>query len=444
MSAPGANGPCARRLTQPLDLPHLHHARPERFPYLLHSAARHAHTGRYDILLALAEPPCTPAAGCFFAELQTQWQRERCSHGPAPLPFGSGWFLYLGYGLAREVEPTLPARLAGPGADRLPIAFAARCRGALIHDHLTGRHWAIAESAAHLQELLGQIEPPSPPAIVTPGGWQWQAPAPGPFLEAVARVRDYLSAGDIFQANLSHAWLGSSECPPPAGALYRALAAANPAPFAASIYHEGTVLLSSSPERLLALRAGRLETRPIAGTCPRGQDAVADASAARRLRGSGKERAEHVMLVDMERNDVGRVCRPGSVRVSELMQVERYAHVQHLVSSIVGELAADRGPIDAIRAVFPGGSITGCPKVRCMEIIDALEATPRGAYTGSCGYLDRSGQMDLNILIRTAWYRDGQLGFRTGSGIVADSSPPAELLETHHKAAGMLKAWPAC
>lgn len=443
MSGPGVSGPCARRLAQPLDLPQLHHAWPERFPYLLHSAARHPQTGRYDILFALAEPPCVPPPGGFFAALEAQWQRERCAQSPAPLPFGSGWFLYLGYGLAREVEPSLPARLAAPGADGLPVAFAARCRGALIHDRLSGRHWAIAETAAHLQELLEQIEPP-PPAFAAPGCWRWRTPAPAPFLEAVARVREYLLAGDIFQANLSHAWLGGGARPPPVGALYRALAAANPAPFAASIYHGGTVLLSSSPERLLALQAGQLETRPIAGTCPRGADAAVDARAARQLRDSAKERAEHVMLVDMERNDLGRVCRPGSVRVAELMQLERYAHVQHLVSSIVGELADDAGPVDAIRAVFPGGSITGCPKVRCMEIIDALEAVPRGAYTGSCGYLDRSGQMDLNILIRTAWYRDGRLGFRTGSGIVADSSPRAELAETHHKAAGMLRAWPTC
>ncbi len=443
MSRPGVSGPCARRLAQPVDLPQLHHARPARFPYLLQSTARHPQTGRYDILLALAEPPCVPPPGRFFPALEAQWQRERSAHATTTLPFGSGWFLYLGYGLAREVEPSLPARLADPGADGLPIAFATRCRGALIHDHLTGLHWAVAETAAQLQTLLEQVEP-TPPAVAPPGRWQWRAPPPVPFLEAVARVREYLLAGDVFQANLSHAWLGSGQEPVPIGALYRALAMANPAPFAASIYHEGTVLLSSSPERLLALRAGRLETRPIAGTCPRSGDAAVDARAARRLRASAKERAEHVMLVDMERNDLGRVCRPGSVRVAELMQLERYAHVQHLVSSIVGELADGRGPVDAIRAVFPGGSITGCPKVRCMEIIDALEAAPRGAYTGSCGYLDRSGQMDLNILIRTAWYRDNQLGFRTGSGIVADSKPRAELAETHHKAAGMLKAWPAC
>jgi anthranilate synthase component 1 len=199
-------------------------------------------------------------------------------------------------------------------------------------------------------------------------------------------------------------------------------------------------VLSSSPERLLELRDGRASTRPIAGTRPRGRDAAADAELKRELRLNEKEQAEHVMLVDLERNDLGRICRGGTVEVDEYMTIETYATVHHIVSNVRGVLRDDVTPGQAIAAVFPGGTITGCPKVRCMQLLAGIEREPRDAYTGSLGYLDVDGALDLNILIRTLTLRNGEIGFRTGAGIVADSLPEAELAETRAKANGILRA----
>jgi len=200
------------------------------------------------------------------------------------------------------------------------------------------------------------------------------------------------------------------------------------------------VMISSSPERLVQIEGRRIQTRPIAGTRPRGLNEKHDRDLSAELIGNIKERAEHIMLIDMERNDLGRVCKPGTVEVDELMVVESYAHVHHIVSNVCGELKPDASPVDAIRAVFPGGTITGCPKVRCMEIIAELEKEGRGYYTGSMGYLGRDGNMDLNILIRTMLVQGEHFSFRTGAGIVADSVAEDEVTETRDKARGMLLA----
>jgi anthranilate synthase component 1 len=199
-------------------------------------------------------------------------------------------------------------------------------------------------------------------------------------------------------------------------------------------------IISSSPERLLQVRGDVASTRPIAGTRPRSDDVATDDSLSAELFAHPKERAEHIMLVDLERNDLGRVCEAGTVEVNEMMVLESYAHVHHIVSNVRGRLRDDVTPGDAIAAVFPGGTITGCPKVRCMEIISELEHGARGAYTGSFGYLNRDGSLDLNILIRTIVKQGERVTFRAGSGIVADSDPEAELEETRAKAEGMLRA----
>jgi anthranilate synthase component 1 len=199
-------------------------------------------------------------------------------------------------------------------------------------------------------------------------------------------------------------------------------------------------VVSASPERLVSVRGDLVETRPIAGTRPRFAGHEDDSARIRELIGNPKERAEHVMLIDLERNDLGRVCVPGSVEVDELMTVESYAHVHHIVSNVRGRLRTDATPGDVIRAVFPGGTITGCPKVRCMQIIAELEGVGRGAYTGAMGWLNRDGDLDLNILIRSAEVEGSTLRFRTGAGIVADSDPQRELEETRAKARGMLQA----
>ncbi|HEU4516225.1 MAG TPA: chorismate-binding protein, partial [Steroidobacteraceae bacterium] len=221
-------------------------------------------------------------------------------------------------------------------------------------------------------------------------------------------------------------------------AVYRRLRAANPGAFAGSAALPEFAILSSSPERLVRVRGRHVDTRPIAGTRPRGRHA--DAAAIAELTGSAKEQAEHVMLIDLERNDLGRICEAGSVQVDEYMVVESYAHVHHIVSNVSGRLREEVEPGDAIRALFPGGTITGCPKVRCMQLIGDLEGVGRGAYTGAMGYLALDGSLDLNILIRTMTLQNGEIELRAGAGIVADSVPERELEETRAKARGLLRA----
>ena len=252
-------------------------------------------------------------------------------------------------------------------------------------------------------------------------------------------MHDYLRAGDVFQVNLSRAWRARFDAPPEPSAFYARLRDANPAPFAGLLRHRGWALASSSPERLVSVRGDVVETRPIAGTRPRlpGDDEVARI---RELAAHPKERAEHVMLVDLERNDLGRVCLPGSVIVDEMMRIESYAHVHHIVSNVRGRLRPGTTPGQVIAAVFPGGTITGAPKVRCMQIIAELEGEGRGPYTGAFGYLGVDGDMDLNILIRSAWIAGREAQLRAGAGLVVDSVAEAELDETRAKARGLLQA----
>jgi anthranilate synthase component 1 len=277
-----------------------------------------------------------------------------------------------------------------------------------------------------------------PPVPVWPIVGDCQEDEPARFIASVERILEYLKAGDIFQVNLSRAWNGSFPGAD-AQALYERLCRMNPAPFAGLLRFADWALLSSSPERLVSVKNGCVQTRPIAGTRPRmpGDD---EAAKIRELIGHPKERAEHVMLIDLERNDLSRVCEPGSVKVDELMSVETYAHVHHIVSNVTGTLRSDITPGSVISAVFPGGTITGCPKIRCMEIIAELEQSGRGPYTGALGYVDGNGDMDLNILIRSLWLQGDELQLRAGGGIVADSKPENELQETRAKAKGLLRA----
>jgi para-aminobenzoate synthetase component 1 len=257
------------------------------------------------------------------------------------------------------------------------------------------------------------------------------------YLDAVARVREYIVAGDIFQANLSqrfHAPLGE-----PPFELYRRLRTRNPAPFAAYLAFGDVTVLSASPERFLRLDHQRqVETRPIKGTRPRGLAPMHDAALGRALAESEKDRAENVMIVDLLRNDLSRVCRPGTVRVPELFALEQHPTVHHLVSTVIGELEPSADAVDLVRAAFPGGSITGAPKVRAMEIIAELEPTRRGVYCGSIGYLSATGAMDSSIVIRTLVASGGEVYFQAGGGIVADSDPELEYRETLDKVAGLI------
>ena len=441
-------------LSQDIDLRALHRMCPARYPFLLQSTAAQTHLGRYDILFAfpreelVLERPgqlgghCSDNANQFLQALDDWWRKERQPRLISQLPFQGGWFLFLGYELATEVEPALDLE-----PDKaLPVAFAVRCPAALVRDHHNRQSYFIAERNAesHYDELaadianyadnndIGRSSSPHRPATTED--------RPDRFLDAVVRAKDYIAAGDIYQANLSRRWYATVDPSLDANYIYAALCDANPAPFAGLVRWRDTSIMSSSPERLVEIRDGTVSTRPIAGTRPRSDDRGLDDSLSGELFAHPKERAEHVMLIDLERNDLGRICVPGSVEVNEMMVLESYAHVHHIVSNVRGQLREDITPGDTIRAVFPGGTITGCPKVRCMQIIHELEHEPRGAYTGSIGYLNRDGSVDLNILIRTMVMQGNSVSLCAGSGIVADSEPQAELAETRAKAKGMIRA----
>jgi para-aminobenzoate synthetase component I len=262
------------------------------------------------------------------------------------------------------------------------------------------------------------------------------------YMARVAQCQDYIRAGDIYQANLSHRFdldLAQSAADA-SGPLYATLRRLNPSPFSALLSFDDVTMVSSSPERLVRRQDDRIETRPIAGTRGRGMNSTEDRRLVNELLANHKERAEHLMLVDLERNDLGRVCRYGTVRVDEFMAVEHYSHVNHLVSNVTGQLQDRMDSFDVIRAMFPGGTITGVPKIRCMEIIETLEPVRRGPYTGSLGYISWSGDLDLNIIIRTL-ILTGRRGYlQVGAGIVADSDPGREYDETMLKAGALIEA----
>jgi len=432
-----------------------HAAAPERYPFLLESASDGGPHARYDLLFAASPEQLLlgaggglsgePAGSRTFLGALDRWfaaNRHAPPRGPAArLPFTGGWFLYLGYELAEEVEP----RLRLPAASGL-VAGAFRVRAAAIYDHQMGETWLVGEVGAEgelaaleralsAQTTAETVLPQLPPLVLAEDD-------PGRYLEAIRRALEYIAAGDIYQANLAREWRSSLPVGLTAATLYARLRRSNPGPFAGLAALPGLTVLSTSPERLVTSRSGVVETRPIAGTRPRrGDDAVVMSE----LRANAKEQAEHVMLLDLERNDLGRISVGGTVIVDEYMTIESYAHVHHIVSNVRGQLRPEVTPGGIIRAMFPGGTITGCPKVRCMEIIAELEGAPRGPYTGSFGYLSRDGSLDLNILIRTAVVRAAangapELSLKAGAGIVADSDPARELDETRAKARGLVRA----
>lgn len=437
------------------DLLPLAAANPARYPCLFESPASGSAPSRYDILLAhprdalalhrdgrVRDAHGADCGGDFLAALDAKWRAERISPLSAiagRLPFNGGWALFLSYELAVQIEPCL--HLAAAPDERIPLALALRCPAAIVVDRRLGRTLLIAE-----REHAGAIESMQADLAAFP---QFATASlhpqciedddPQHFLEGVARIHEHLRAGDVFQVNLSREWRARYAHAPRPADLYANLRRANPAPFAGLLQWDDWAIVSSSPERLIEVRDGIVQTRPIAGTRPRLPDDD-DATRVRELIGHAKERAEHVMLVDLERNDLGRVCEPGTIGVDELMKVESYTHVHHIVSNVRGRLRQGTTPGAAIAAVFPGGTVTGCPKVRCMQLIAELEGVGRGAYTGALGYLDRCGDMDLNILIRSIALCGERARLRAGAGIVADSDAHHELDETRAKARGLLRA----
>jgi len=438
------------------DLLALQRAQPEDFPFLLQSAVADAGqhgTARYDILFAFPTDALQlttdgrvlldgieTESTDFLAQLDRLWQQAAAHHTSinTDTPFLGGWFLYLGYELAQQIEPRLRLPLTG---NPLPVAVATRIPAAIINDYVTQQTILVAETT----ELLAELEliyetPPIAASASDIPVIDMQADPEQAYLDQVTRIKKYIVEGDVFQVNLSRAWRGQRPAGISPADVYARLCQTNPAPFAGlAMFAQGSII-SSSPERLLHVKQGWAETRPIAGTRPRSASQQSDVALKTELLGHPKERAEHIMLIDLERNDLGRVCKPGSVEVNEMMVLESYAHVHHIVSNVRGELRDSVTPGEAIRAVFPGGTITGCPKERCMAIIAELEQTARGAYTGSMGYLNHNGDMDLNILIRTITMDKDSISLRAGAGLVADSIAEKELEETCHKARGMLLA----
>jgi anthranilate synthase component 1 len=378
---------------------------------------------------------------------------EIAAEGHPELPFTGGWVGFFGFDLVRLVE-RLPNR--PPDPFEVPVAVLGRFDHLVAFDHARQRVVAVAneidglvgsdEARADLERLAALLTsnvPSSGLELVAPSVAETLEARPSidppAFEAAVERARELIAAGDIFQVVLARRFTLPGACPSPV-AVYRALRAINPSPYMVLLETPTVDLIGASPEMLVRKVGRRVETRPIAGTRPRGRDEAEDRALAAELLADPKERAEHLMLVDLGRNDLGRIARAGSVAVGQFMEIERYSHVMHIVSDVEAEMAADREPLDALLACFPAGTVSGAPKIRAMEIIDELEPEARGPYAGAVGYLSYSGDLDTCISIRTLVVRNGEVSVSAGAGIVADSDPAAEERETRHKAAALLAA----
>jgi len=375
---------------------------------------------------------------------------------PAPIPFWGGAVGYLSYDLCHFVE-----RLPSTAIDdlQLPESYFAFYDTILAFDNLESKAYIVStgfpelgesrrlkRAKVRLEQIKGWLSsssPSIPEADFRSAEGKAKAVlksnfTPEGYMKAVDRVREYIAAGDVFQVNISQRFETDLTVPP--YELYRRLRQINPAPFASYLNFDEVTIVGASPERFLRVDGDWVETRPIKGTRPRGKDSVDDAILAEELTRSSKDRAENVMIVDLERNDLGRVCQYGTVRVTELAILETFPTVFHLTSTVVGRLRPDKNRIDLLKATFPGGSITGAPKVRAMEIIDELEPTRRSVYTGAIGYLSFGNNLDLNIVIRTLLIKDGKAYFQVGGGIIYDSNAEAEYVETLDKAKALIQA----
>jgi para-aminobenzoate synthetase component 1 len=385
----------------------------------------------------------------FLRDLLRETARDSSLPSP-PLPFTGGWLGWLGYDLAWEIEK-LPRLKRDPL--RFPVAYWYEPASFAVLDRFAETLWLAAADEGELDLLESRLDSPLPLSSYGRGdriqGRGDRAPtsifltSQSDYEEAVRQALKYIRAGDIFQANLSLRFQVDTAAD--SWTIYRHLQAINPSPFASYWQTPWGAVISCSPERLIQLEGNRVQTRPIAGTRARGTTVELDRQLESELIANVKERAEHIMLLDLERNDLGKICQWGSVEVDELLTIERYSHVMHLVSNVTGTLKPQCDPIDSISALFPGGTITGCPKVRCMEIIEELEPFRRSLFYGSCGYLDWRGNLDLNILIRTLLLspqpsRLNRVWGQVGAGIVADSDPEREWYESLHKAQAQITA----
>ncbi|RNC67755.1 MAG: anthranilate synthase component I [Desulfuromonadales bacterium] len=367
--------------------------------------------------------------------------------------FFGGAVGYLGYDMVRHFERLPTEKPAVIGAwdscfvitDTILIFDNVRQKITVVSNaHLEEGQTpeaAYAEATARVDALIAKLRAPLVPMPVTPSGRTVAFESNvtrDAFEAAVEKAKEYVRSGDIIQVVLSQRFSGELTVDP--FAIYRVLRTLNPSPYMFFLRMDDTLVVGASPEVMVRTEVGRVELRPIAGTRPRGATVEEDVRLEQELLADPKERAEHVMLVDLGRNDLGRVCRTGTVRVSELMVIERYSHVMHIVSNVQGELAEGKDAFDVVRATFPAGTLSGAPKVRAMEIIDELEPVRREVYGGAVGYFSFSGNMDLAIAIRTLVIRDGRVHLQAGAGIVADSDPAAEYQETVNKAMAVVKA----
>ncbi len=476
--------PLARTFLADLDTPvaaylnGLRHRR-TRYSYLLESVEGGEKIGRYSFLgvdpdfvlrqragkvavrrfpRAAAPTPWIPSSAGLLALAREEVQRRRLAPVPGLPPFVAGAVGYLGYDLVRTLEKLPEQARADLGADEALLMFFSR---QIIFDHVRRQITLVAcvhadpeaaDPAAHLareyRQALDDLEAmavrlrraPRMPAVAEEAGPlpvlpNWERPA---FEAAVRRAKQYIEAGDIFQVVLSQRFDVATEVPP--FQVYRALRAINPSPYMFFLQMGDVALVGASPELLVQVSQRQLLYRPIAGTRPRGDTEAADIELAHELLADEKERAEHVMLVDLGRNDIGRVAAVGTVRVPALMAVEKYSHVQHLVSEVRAQLAPGRDMFDALAACFPAGTLTGAPKVRAMEIIEMIEPTRRGAYGGSVLSFDYAGNLSACILIRSILFRKGVAHVQAGAGIVADSVPEREYFECVNKAGAMMRA----
>ncbi|NDL66544.1 aminodeoxychorismate synthase component I [Anaerotalea alkaliphila] len=396
------------------------------------------------VLLEDAQGNASVLGGDVFQELQKLLEMHPLEPVEG-LPLAGGALGYFAYDLSGEMEQGLPPSRS---LVEIPQAYWVFYDNLVVMDRREKRTWLTAmgvladpaESIDGIGKILKAREAgkSGEGKEWTEGGGTFTSPfTPEAYMEAVDRMRSYILDGHIYIGNLTHTFRGSYAGDP--FAAYRRLRSFNSAPFGAFLPLEGFAVLSSSPERFLEIRQGRVETRPIKGTRPRGRTPGEDQENRKALEESGKDRSELLMIVDLERNDLSKVCRPGSVEVKDLFTIESYATVHHLVAGVTGLLEEGKSPLDCVRACFPGGSITGAPKRRAMEIIAELERHQRGLYTGCIGYLGFDGSVDLNIAIRTILLKDGQAYLGVGGGVTWESDPAAEYQETLDKAAALFK-----
>ena len=424
-------------------IPRLESVRALGAPVLLDSADRRNQLGRYSILCAgpllqiIDDQPAAQVQQHLRAALQqlgpARWP------GDLRLPFGAGLVGYLAYDYGRQLE-SLPCLARHDIA--LPDLSFGLYDWSVVSDHQLQRCWLVCHPqvpSARQQALLRQLDSHAAPrqafSLCEPFAAEQ---GKSQYAEAFARVQDYIHAGDCYQINLAQRFSSRYQGDPLSA--YCALRERSPTPFSAYLEMAGGTLLSLSPERFIEVQNGRVETRPIKGTRPRGSTPQLDQALAEELQRCEKDRAENLMIVDLLRNDLGRSCEPGSIRVPELFSLESYPNVHHLVSSITGRLRSDSDTIDLLMRAFPGGSITGAPKIRAMQIIEELEPVRRSLYCGSVGYLGCEGQMDFNIAIRSLVCHEGSIYCWGGGGVVADSELDAEYQETLTKVGNLLDA----